>query len=388
MCCMSSFVCGFFCVKGGRVKGKNNIRNFPTKHLWPVNAIGRKKQTQNIESDIDLEYEKDSAGKIIKWLKLVTILESIFGVVGVGFLLAVSYKAGKIWSFLDTYGDLIHGLWVLLPFELCGGIYGAYKNKKILRQVVIFVFVATLFLPMPISALKWGKIPVDKPEESSTLGEPLATPYPVEVSGAEVRYSMPYLRDEDIFVEELELYCGVEKGSIAEGEEAKKRADILEKDIYASRKRREGKTKPPLFSANWEVADHEFRVFESQQKILEEEIHKDETLSENKYFINEARKQRIDELETAKYYRIEADNQYEDAENQKLLAQYCISLCDEYLRDYEYNSSQESFDLALDNLQEGAEWAVKSMYNAAVVGDKDKIWKGMAELDKAVEGGR
>ena len=145
MCCMSSFVCGFFCVKGGRVKGKNNIRNFPTKHLWPVNAIGRKKQTQNIESDIDLEYEKDSAGKIIKWLKLVTILESIFGVVGVGFLLAVSYKAGKIWSFLDTYGDLIHGLWVLLPFELCGGIYGAYKNKKILRQVVIFVFVATLF---------------------------------------------------------------------------------------------------------------------------------------------------------------------------------------------------------------------------------------------------
>ena len=70
------------------------------------------------------------------------------------------------------------------------------------------------------------------------------------------------------------------------------------------------------------------------------------------------------------------------------MAQYCISLCDEYLRDYEYNSSQESFDLALDNLQEGAEWAVKSMYNAAVEGDKDKIWKGMAELDKAVEGGR
>lgn len=366
----------FFCVKGGRVKGKNNIRKFPEKHHWPVYAIERKKQVRNIEPEINSECDKDSAEKIIKWLKVATIWGALVGTAGVALLLAFSYKAGKIWGFLDTYGDLVHGLWVLLPFELCGGIYGAYKNKKVLRQVVILVFVATLFLPMPISALKWGKIPDDKPAESPALGKPIVISAPVEVTGAEVRYTKPYSRDEDIFVEELELYYGVEKGAIAEEEEAAARANIIEKVINESRKEREGKTKPQLFWDNWHMADYWFRIYKKQIEILEED--KGTILGEDEAYLNDIREYRIDTLKEAKKFRKLADDQYEDAENQRLTAQYCIGISDEYI-------SQKSYSLALDNLQEGAEWAVKSIYNAIIESNKDKMWKGMTELDNVIE---
>lgn len=367
---------GFFCVKGGRVKGKNNIHKFPEKRHWPVNAIERKKQARNIESEINLEYDKDSAKKIKKWLRVATIWVSLVGTAGVALLLVFSYKAGKIWGFLDTYGDLVHGLWVLLPFELCGGIYGAYKNKKVLRQVVILVFVATLFLPMPISALKWGKIPNDRSTESLTLGEPIVISNPVEVTGAEVRYTKPYSRDEDIFVEVLELYYGVEKGAIAEEEEAAARADIIEKDIDANRKEWEGKTEPQLFWDNWYRADYWYRVYKKQIEILEEDM--DTVLEEDDAYLSDIREYRIDALIEAKMFRKLADDQYEDAENQKLTAQYCIGISDEYM-------SYKSYSLALDNLQEGAEWAVKSIYSAIMEGNKDKMWKGVAELDNVIE---
>lgn len=389
-CILAALRAGFFLCEGGAgVKGKNNIRKFPSDHNRRPKETGVKSQKQNLERDtgsLTLPKEKEDE---LKKLRCSIIFKSFFIVIFATALLVFSACTNKFFGFLSVFGDSILVLFAELIAVLNGGItiYNAVAKRREEAYKTGNVLCYMIILSLLISAFKLGAIESDNDTKSEVIEEivPIMSSESVEVLRPNIEYlKEQYSRDDDIFVVYLERYCGVEKGTIAEESEAEERADIIIKDIEICKKDREGNKKPQLFFENWRFADYEFQVYESQKEVLNKMLNQDETLIENKYFINETRGLRIEELETAKKYRKLADEQYEDAENQKLLAQYCIGLCDEYLREYDYNSSQESFDLALANLLEGAEWAVKSIYNAIVEDNKDKMLKGMKELENVI----
>lgn len=357
------------------MKGKNNIHKFPTDYHRRPKEVGGECQVQNKEGNSDLEL----IWRIrIKTLRHILMLGGGIFCVWLCILIIISISAGKESNFLSVFADTLKDLWIGIvsgATAVCGTTVA--KKVRFAHYAGIFLC-ANLLFALFLCSLKWKAIDPDKTAENLALGGivPTAIPVSTEVSEPEVVYPKErYSRDDDIFVEKLELYCGVEIGAIAEEYVAEKRADILAKDIETSKKIREGKTKSQLFWDNWHMADYMFRVYSKQRDIYDDD--KNTSLKDNDKYLEDICNYRLSDLGEAIRYRILADEQYEDAENQKLLAQYFIGLADEYI-------SQESYSLASENLQEGAKWAAKSIYNAIIEGDKDKMQKGMTELDNVI----
>ena len=185
--------------------------------------------------------------------------------------------------------------------------------------------------------------------------------------GDKVVYQLPqYDLEADVFMENLGLYCGIAENSISQDE----RSDIMAEYILSYLKN----------SIN-DTSDKEFPNSYETNVLMADELYKSFTnlISDSKEPKNISIKNRMYTyalvvLGDAADCRIEADNSLHTAENRRLIGVYYIDagVCQQNIG--ECDSAAECYESA-------AEWAVKSIYSAAIVYDLEAMKSAWNVLD-------
>ena len=177
-----------------------------------------------------------------------------------------------------------------------------------------------------------------------------------------------YILEEDIYIENVEQYCGMPDNSISGNE----RIDIMAKIIMAYLKNHITNTSveelPDSYETNVLLADIRYGGFSYYKKQSEQ--------PENGSIINELYDCGLTELDAAIECRIKADNALSIAENCRLLGVYYI----------DKGALQKDISGAGDVAvcyERAAEWAVKSICFAAMVNDAAAMKKAWNVLDNA-----
>lgn len=316
-----------------------------------------------------------------KRMKKRTIVSVIGLVIWFVILIILAWAFGKFYGFLNTFSDLLMNFAGQISAGIIASIVAAFlaANKmgwpKVWTIVSAFCFIMAIILC--ISSIKLITMEKDK----KTKEEPAAAqveqteqaPQDEQSEQSETRtvYEVRrYSLKDDPFIIEIEAYCGVEKGAIEEEEASQKRAELILEDIETERRARKEREVPQSFYENRDIADFQYGTYVDQLKRAD--------MVERETVRSTIKKIRLDVLKDAKEHRIKADEQYKDPENQRHIALYCIDLCDEYLRDGDINSAWE-------NAEEGAQWAVWSIYNAMIKGNADAMNEGYQVLEDLVK---
>lgn len=317
----------------------------------------------------------------LRKLKKINILAVFVIVVWSVILIAAAVKCGILSGFLGVFSDSLEGLFIALVTagftSLASAIYNIVKKNRgyICLSVfsLCFVIIMLLFInTVRLIALNEDKKTTEKfdvvQEEQVEQQNQMSQGKPIETGSVyeKKRYSFK----DDLFINEVDAYYGEVKGTIDEAKAPEMRAQLILTYIGNEKGVRKQREIPQNFWYNCEIADFQYSTYldqlERAGKVKRESI------------LPEIKSKRLRDLEDAKEYRILANDKYEDSDNQRLLALYCIDLCDEYLRDKNINYAQA-------NLVEGAQWAVQSICNAAVDGNEEKTEKGYQVLEKIVD---
>lgn len=340
-----------------------------------------KKDTEkHAEESIEEETEQtDQTDKLRRIKRKVCVAIGIL-IFWLAILLLIAAGTGKISLFLDSLAsslEIFLAECVSLVVPLIGTIYSAVKKNQMatwsfaLGICIVVAFILGINTIRLVSMEEAGGEPVGtKTVSVEQTSPPEQTSSPEETQKETVYEKKRYSLKDDPFIVEIEAYNGEEKGTIGEEEASVKRAELIQQDIEKERKIRKPREVPQSFWDNRDIADFQYATYLNQRERAGN--------VERKNILPEIKEDRLEDLEDAKRHRILADNQHEESGNQRLIALYCIDLCDEYLEDEDINSAQA-------NLVEGAKWAVISIYNAALEGERDNMEKGYEALETVVE---
>lgn len=288
---------------------------------------------------------------------------------------AYNNKVGDIWW---TYFGEIFQEWGVGVFSgegllalLCK--WNPLKEKNIdvgggVKYFVIVIFI-TIFLTILGGIMKIkGEIEARKTEENNSLfeEEKHVELEPEETENPQSIYQKKqYMLSDDYFVEDLTAYYGVEKGSISKEEQLNKKVNLIYEDIKMLEKQKEVDTEIPkeyLIDINRADAQYETYVFQRDRDWYEESD-----------FIKR-QEWRLGDLAEAKKYRLEADIEYKDASNLRLVASYCLDEGDEYMRCSQMakdeSIKQDKKGCAERAYREGAEMCMEAIYIAAQENDE------------------
>lgn len=187
--------------------------------------------------------------------------------------------------------------------------------------------------------------------------------YDGTVGTGTIYYIHPYDFEEDPFLKESQKYIGDRSELLSAAEMNQKMADIILADMaeYEIKKT----TESDAYVTCVLDADLQYITYKYQRdRDWYEEV--------SDYIVN----QRIVDLQSAIELRIEGDDDYEDAENRRLIAVYYKDLGDEYAK------KNDSINAA-DCFEESVMWAMKSMYSAYEEGNNFKTKAIYEVLDSA-----
>lgn len=346
----------------------NKIINFA---LWRKNP--KKKRRINEKSMRTSGSDQNMENKRIKYFIIaVPVLLLLWFVM----LVVIAVVSGNVSGFFHYFSNLLVVL-VAACVPTIGVIatvvWKIHKGKwtiAIICALVVCFFMGWLLIACTFELVALNedkKSEEERADISEEQIEPTEQAEHVEKENAYVknRYSFK----DDPFIQEVEVYYGIEKG-VTDEEALKMRADLISEDIEKEKATRVKRDVPKNFWDNWEIADKLYDTYKFQLEEAEK--------VERKSILPALKSYRLENLQEAKRYRKLADEQHEDPDNQRLLALYCVDLCDEHRRDDDTYSAQAE-------LVEGAEWAVKSIYNAAVEGKKEKAEEGYRVLEKVTD---
>lgn len=344
---------------------RNNIINYaPWRKNPKIRRKSNKKSMRPSGSDENMK---------VKRIKYFIVATPVLLLLWFVMLVVKAVASGNVSGFLHFYSNLLVIL-IAACVPVIGAIVGAVQNAHkgkwttaLICALVVYVVIAGLLTACTTELVA---LTVDKKLDEELADIPVAQTEQTEHAEKETVYEKKrYSFKDDLFIEEVEIYYGIEKG-VTDEEALKMRADLILEDIEKEKITRVKREVPKSFWDNWEIADYLYDTYKFQ---LEEAGNTD-----RKSILSDLKTYRLDNLKAAKKHRELADEQHEDPDNQHLLALYCVDLCDEYLRDEDINSASAE-------LVEGAEWTVKSIYNAAVTGSKQKAEEGYLVLEKVTE---
>lgn len=299
-------------------------------------------------------------------------------------LIAVAVVCEKMSDLLSAFSNSLE-IFIGSILTCLIEIVFAYAQKKLTpaSNISFFIKLLCLFITVSLLCINTTRLIAlcldsSKAQNITDLQpEPIATIAPTNqaVQADQFKTSNVYEKKlyslaEDLFIEEVDAYYGFEKGTIGETEAPQKRADLILKAIETETAVRKTSKPPKNYSAYCAFADFQYETYLNQLKRASDVKRTD--------ILPEIKSARLNDLEDAKKHRALADEQYKDPANQQCLALYCIDLCDEYRRDKNTNS-------ALLNLEEGASWAVQSMFNAAVDGKIEEMEAAYKTLEKIAD---
>lgn len=163
-----------------------------------------------------------------------------------------------------------------------------------------------------------------------------------------------YILEDDLFIENLEQYCSITDREISPEERPDIMAELILRYLKSKAVGTMEKVLPKDYETNVLFADV---LYNSFSDLLDESRQ-----PENGGIMDKICDYALKILMDAINYRIEADHSLYTAENRRLIGVYQIDTGDLYLR-------MEKIDSAADSYEDAAEWAVQSIYSAAVEND-------------------
>lgn len=197
-------------------------------------------------------------------------------------------------------------------------------------------------------------------------------------------YQLPlYVLEKDVFMENLGSYCGIPENSISQENRPGIMAEILSQYLKSNFIEISEKELPSSYETNVLRGNVMYNSFTD---FIEES-----EKSENASIKNDIYNYALQSLDEGIKYRIEADNSLHTAENRRLIGVYNIDagVCNQCIGE---------INLAAKCYEDAAEWAVKSIYSAAIINDMKAMkdaWKvlnnatiSLEEVEQSSDGDR
>lgn len=267
-----------------------------------------------------------------------------------------SKKIEKSHVYLDFVADnMLDAATMVINLLLCLGticLVSLGKNKwacattTAIMGVVLYVLVA-------VNLKVTASINADKEQTVTVSIEEM-----LEVMSSiqdQVGHKLPlYILEEDLFMEKLEAYCGIPDNDITQEERPGIMAKIILPYLKSNVVVVSEKDLPNSYETNVLMADIVYKIF---SELLEESENTENVSIKNKIY-----DYALSRLEEAIKYRKEADNSLGTAENRRLIGVYNIDagVCCQRMG---------KLDSATVYYENAAEWAIKSIYSAAIEND-------------------
>ncbi len=277
------------------------------------------------------------------------------------FLITICYGRKRyLWSiemnkssvFLDYIADnMISVITVLiaLPLTICTVICIA-KRKNIGACVTVTCFMVIIWIMLWATNAK-VVASVRTEEELIAVSIEKSVNFLGYIQNQTVYQLRQYILEEDLFLENLEQYCGITVNTISQDERSSIMADIILSYLKNNIKDTAEKQPSQSYDRNvmmGNVMHEDFCDLNKKSKKLE-----------NRSITKEICSHALNALDEAIKYRIKADNSLRTPENRRLIGVYNIDSGDCHQRIDEIDSAAKCYENA-------AEWAVKSIYSAAV----------------------
>ena len=313
-----------------------------------------KKQNRKQGKDQKKKHGKKRRKKICLnvaiWLIPVTI-----------FLITICYGRKRyLWSiemnrssvFLDFIADnmiAVIAVLIALPLTTCAVICIA-KRKNIGACVTVTCFMVIIWIMLWATNAK-VVASVRTEEELIAVSIEKSADFLGYIQNQAVYQLRQYILEEDLFLEDLEQYCGIPANTISQDE----RPGIMAEIILSYLKENITDTSKKKLPYNYETNVLIGNVVYNSFLDLKEQSEKPENGSIKNRICSYA----LEPLDEAIKCRIEADNSFHTAENRRLISVYKIDAGDCHQSIGVINSAAECYENA-------AEWAVKSIYSAAI----------------------
>lgn len=316
------------------------------------------------EANID-NASKDK--KSIRQLRVILIIELILVLILSVALLRWTgnvEKRGVLFDFVAEQMFDIASIIVELTVSVVMGVQ-VMSGKKKFAYVTGCLAIAFIFYGLIASYFKvYGAI--QKDIEQIEAEEIIS--YPTE--DAIVIYQLSgYVLEEDIFVEDLELYYVVAENSISQTDRARKIADLVKGEVQNVPLESIVEHIPKTYENNNLTAAFLYQAY----RFRKEEAEKQESATVQAY----VQLEHLCIFAKAEVYRVEADKVYESSENRRWIALYNIDKGDEYKNGNSIEDAADCYELA-------AEWTINAMFLVVVTNKKDIIDKAWEALDEVV----
>ncbi len=322
---------------------------------------GKAQQNEKIEETVQKEkrgrkdQRKKRKQKSLRWMIPIAIG------VGLDIFCAVclyvwSKSIGKSSVYLNFVADGMANV-VLIGMESALTIATAVLSSKGEKKLACFLGVSSTVIILIIFGLAgvkvWGSVNEDS--ESQTAAGMEESRKAFSPAGDQVVYQVQqYILEDDLFIEKLEQYCSMTDREISREERPDIMAELILRYLKSKAVGITEKVLPKNYETNVLLADV---LYESFSDLLDES-----RKPENGSIMDRICDYALKILSDAIDCRIEADHSLHTAENRRMIGVYQIDSGDFFLRVEEIDSATACFE-------DAAEWAVQSIYSAAVEND-------------------
>lgn len=314
--------------------------------------------------------EKKNYANILIWL--IPIAIAVINTSYAFYMFSWSKEIEKSNVYLDFVADnMLNAATIVIDvLLLIGTIYFALKGKNkwacttvsAIMGVILYVLVATnLKVAASINADKEQPVTVSIEEMQEALSG---------IQDQVVYQLQPYSLEEDLFMENLEQYCGIPDNSIAQEERLGIMTEIILSYLKSNAAVVSVKDLPYSYETNVLMGNVLYNNFLD----LMEESENSENISIKDKIYDYA----LSRLEEAINFRTEADDSLYTAENRRLIGVYNIDagVCCQHMG---------ALDSAAVYYKNAAEWAVKSIYSAAIENDVNAMNEAWNVLNNAAD---
>lgn len=353
---------------------QNNKKRFAGK------AQQDEKTKRTIQRETKSGEKKNRKKKPVKnkW-NIAICLVPIVAVIDIGFVCHTyswAEEVGKSSVYLDFIADsLLNTVMVVIElFLLLGTIIFAFKRKYlgacitvslILVVILIGLLAARLKVAASVKADEEMAVAINKERRETESMEAMTS-----MQNQTVYQLRKYSLEEDLFVENLEQYCDIAENEISQEKRPEITAEIILAYLESNVVDEPEKKLPYSYETNVLMANVLYNTFS--------DLNTEGKKTENSSIKSEIFGYALKTLEESLKCRIEADNSHHTAENRRLIGVYYIDagVC---------RQSIDGIDSAVASYENAAEWAVKSIYSAAIENDLEAMGKAWSVLNNAAD---
>lgn len=308
---------------------------------------------------------------ILLWISILLIIVDVI-ITGVSYCYAARQDQLSAW--MTYYSSTLSSIaGIIIGSECLTSIISLCLSENALWHKGTFLALSiTLFFYASGGALAVGSAVHKQPDETTVVG-------PVQTSqkASDGLLKKPYILEDDFFMEDLEAYLGVEKGTVLPNDIITQMAVLLTATLTAEKEKAEQEKPSKTEEIPPPKAYETYTAFADQNHETYKEQHKRDW-SKKDDVGKLLREERKEDLQSVIDARIMANNTYKDSGNMQQIAMYCKEYGDEYLAEGDSAAAMAQY-------KEGTIWCMRAFCAAWIAGtDTSIIMFTFDTLDEAV----